>query len=383
MTDRDDLAAPAYDPGAADLSWWRRGLAQGLGYYLPSGLFVMIPLFFAVSQPWPVMLALVALSLVVAALFLGTTLVMHWPEWARWCWVLALVVAIWVLGVVSGGESRPIYFAPYVTCATAGLIAWRHARVLIPVVSLVAVGLALLDRDTFGVIMAIVAVALGLSIGMGIETERVREALRRSEERTAVLAVAAERERIGRDLHDILGHSLTTIAVKADLAGRLVGRSDEAARAEIDSLATIARQALADVRSTASGMREVRLASEVASARSVLQAAGLECRAPSALPLLDDAASELFGFMVREAVTNVIRHAGASVCTIEASEGSITVSDDGRGMGRPALQSGGTGLAGLRARLQDAGGDLDVASDETGTRVRARLRDKANREGTP
>jgi two-component system sensor histidine kinase DesK len=101
------------------------------------------------------------------------------------------------------------------------------------------------------------------------------------------------------------------------------------------------------------------------------------------LPLLDDAASELFGFMVREAVTNVIRHAGASVCTIEASEGSITVSDDGRGMGRPALQSGGTGLAGLRARLQDAGGDLDVASDETGTRVRARLRDRANREGTP
>lgn len=223
-------------------------------------------------------------GLVILVFFLGTTLVMHWRVEYRWLWLIGLMASILLMGSVTGGDSRPAYFTSYVTAVTATLIAWRHARIVIVGISLAALALALSQGDMFGTVMAIMGFAIGWGIGTGIETESTREKLRAAEERTAVLAVAAERERIGRDLHDILGHSLTTIAVKADLAGRLVGRNDDAARAEVDSLASIARQALAGVRATAANMREVRLASEIASARSVLDAAAIEHTTPPPCP---------------------------------------------------------------------------------------------------
>lgn len=366
MTERD-LSAPGYNPGVDGLPWYRRGMGQGLGYLLPSTLFVFIPFF---AADWPpltwVLAGLCAVAIVV--FFVGTTMVMHWPEAARWLWLLGLMLAVGLMGLVTGGDSRPHYFIAFVTTVAAVLIAWRHARLVIIALPLAVLAWSIPHQDTFGIVMAMMGFGLGWGLGSGIENERTRERLREAEERTAVLAVAAERERIGRDLHDILGHSLTTIAVKADLAQRLVGRSDEAARTEIASLADVARQALADVRATASGMREVRLASEVAAARSVLDAAGVECRTPSALPVLDDEASELFGYVVREAVTNVVRHAGAATCTITADETTLTVADDGRGFD---TRTGRTGLRGLAERVSAAGGRLEVTSSDAGTTVRA------------
>ena len=219
--------------------------------------------------------------------------------------------------------------------------------------------------------MPITTLAIGTILQVQRLVERKDAVLLLSQEEVRRLAATAERERIGRDLHDILGHSLTTIAVKADLAQRLVSRDPAAAEAEIGDLARVTRQALADVRATASGMREVRLATEIASARSVLSAAGLACEAPTALPPLDDAASELFGYVVREAVTNVVRHAGATTCRIDTGERTVSVADDGRGLG--LRERSGSGLAGLRARLSDAGGVLEVESGPGGTTVRASL----------
>ena len=370
MTTQPDLSAPAHDAGADGLPWWRRGLAQGAGYFLPSGAFVLVPFLF--SEGWTPRTWALAILAAVALLvfFLGTTVVLHWSETRRWLWFAGLLGAIAVLGWVTDGDARPAYFAAFATASAAVLIAWRHARIVIPALSLLALGWSLVRGDAFGVVMGMMAFGIGWGIGSSIDAERTKVALRRAEQRTAVLAVAAERERIGRDLHDILGHSLTTIAVKADLAQRLVGRSDDAARAEIASLADVARQALADVRATASGMREVRLAAEVAAARSVLDAAGIECRTPSALPVLDDARSELFGYVVREAVTNVVRHAGASVCRITVDDAAITITDDGRGFD---TRSGRTGLRGLAERLDAAGGRLDVTSSDAGTTVHAAL----------
>lgn len=373
MTTQPDLSAPAHQAGADGLPWHRRALAQGAGYFLPSVLFVFVPLFFAEGwTPW-VWVGAVACLLAITALFIGSTLVAHWPEAWRWLWLLALMLAVVALGVITDGDARPWYFAAFVTSVTAVLIAWRHARIVITVVALASLAVSLSLGDMFGTIMAIMSFALGWGIGAGIDTERTKEKLRRAEERTAVLAVAAERERIGRDLHDILGHSLTTIAVKADLAQRLVGRSDDAARAEIGALADVARQALADVRATASGMREVRLAVEVAAARSVLDAAGVECRTPSALPTLPDGRAELFGYVVREAVTNVVRHAGAVTCTITADETSVAVTDDGRGIATDAV---GSGLRGLTERVEASGGRLTVTSSAAGTTVRATLKEE-------
>ncbi|MDN5571307.1 MAG: sensor histidine kinase [Propionibacteriaceae bacterium] len=366
--------APAYNPGAVGLPWWRRALAQGAGYFLPSTLFVAVPFLFAEGySPLTWVLALLCAAAIIV-FFLGTTLVAHWPETARWLWVLGLMASIGALGWVTDGGGRPLYFISFVTSATAVLLPWRQARVAVIALPLGVIAISFALNDMFGVVMGLLGMALGWGIGSGIDRARIEEALRTAEERTAVLAVAAERERIGRDLHDILGHSLTAIAVKADLAGRLVGRSDDAARAEIEALASIARQALADVRATASGMREVRLATEVAAARSVLEAAGVECRTPSALPVLDDARSEVLGYVVREAVTNVVRHAGASVCTITADEASVSVADDGHGM---RADAGRTGLRGLGERVRAVGGALLVtsggAASGAGTTVRAEL----------
>lgn len=187
---------------------------------------------------------------------------------------------------------------------------------------------------------------------------RLNRELQLTREALAVAAVAAERERIGRDLHDILGHSLTAITVKAGLARRLVGRDDAAAVAEIGEVEQLARDALADVRATASGFREVSLAGELAVAGSVLQAAGVVVRLPAdidaAVDRIEPSARTLFGYVVREAVTNVVRHAHARTCTITVGADSVEVVDDGRG----GLADAGTGLSGLAERVRAAGGTL-------------------------
>ena len=362
MTDDTTLRAPAFVPGARDLPWYRRAFAQGAGYILPSCVFAFIPIAYALDAG-PAVIALVSLNcLAIVTFFVGSTLVMHWPEWGRWLWLAGLISSILTLEVFP--ESRPLYFAPFVTCAAVTLIAWRHALIVVIATTILGLGFSLLQGDLFGVVMVLMGLALALTVGLGMRYDAARAALRKAEERTAVLAVAAERERIGRDLHDILGHSLTTIAVKADLAERLTSRDPEAAAVQIGEIATIARQSLKDVRATAAGMREVRLASEIAAARSVLTAAGIECRAPVALPVIDDAGSELLGYAVREAVTNVVRHSRATVCTIEADAEQVTVADDGRGFAEP---HDGSGLAGLRSRVEQAGGSLDMHTSTAGT----------------
>ena len=123
-------------------------------------------------------------------------------------------------------------------------------------------------------------------------------------------------------------------------------------KAQIAEIEQVSRQALADVRTTASGMREVRLATEIASARSVLLAAGIESRMPSALPPLTDRMSELMGYVVREAVTNVVRHSRAGVCTVVVRPSAVEVRDDGRGL--PSGVRSGSGLLGLRTRVEAA-----------------------------
>jgi two-component system sensor histidine kinase DesK len=143
------------------------------------------------------------------------------------------------------------------------------------------------------------------------------------------------------------------------------------ARSQMAEVEGIARQALADVRATASGIREVRAATELASARSVLLAAGVEARVPSAVPPLPEGVNELFGYVIREAVTNVVRHSEASLCNIDVGEHQVSVADDGVGFSRDAA-AGGTGLRGLAARVEASGGRLGVdTSPGRGTRVTA------------
>ncbi|MDX6277090.1 MAG: two-component system, NarL family, sensor histidine kinase DesK [Nocardioidaceae bacterium] len=176
------------------------------------------------------------------------------------------------------------------------------------------------------------------------------------------LAVEEERARIARDLHDILGHSLTVISVKAELAERLLDTDTERVRAELVDLQRLTRDALADVRSTAQGIRGISLPGEIASARMALESAGIQPSLPTVADEVPSRWRELFAWTLREGVTNVIRHSQATECKVELDAESIRVSDDGRG---PCPDDGsGNGLEGLRQRARLAGATVTTSPGE-------------------
>lgn len=176
--------------------------------------------------------------------------------------------------------------------------------------------------------------------------------LRTANTEIARLAVQDERARFARDLHDILGHSLTVVTVKSELAGRLVEIDPQRAIAEIRDIEDLARQALVDLRSAVSSYREVSLASELASARAALAAASIEAYVPLDADAVDPELRSVFGWVVREGVTNVIRHSRAHSCWVELGHDTILIRDDGVGEGSPAI---GNGLRGLGERAHAVG----------------------------
>jgi two-component system sensor histidine kinase DesK len=179
--------------------------------------------------------------------------------------------------------------------------------------------------------------------------------------RNQVAALAAERERarIARDMHDLLGHSLTTVTVKAALASRLVDSDPARARAEMQDVERLTREALADVRATVSGFRDVRLSTELVNARQVLEAAGIRAELPGIVDNVEGDLAPLFGWVLREGVTNVVRHSRAGRVTVTVEPRAIEIIDDGQCPGEPGspvLQ--GNGLSGLAERVANAGGSM-------------------------
>lgn len=203
-----------------------------------------------------------------------------------------------------------------------------------------------------------------VAITVGMVAGRRQHQLRESRQVNAELMVQQERNRMARDLHDILGHSLTVITVKAELAGRLMDAgAGERARTEVADLERLSRTALADVRRAVEGYREISLAGELARAKEALAAAGITVSTPSALDQVPADLVEPFAWTVRECVTNVLRHSKASTCTINVTPSAVTVRDDGVGPTGSAVD-GGNGLAGLRERALAAGAVLITRSVE-------------------
>ncbi len=222
-----------------------------------------------------------------------------------------------------------------------------------------------------GTVIAIPLV--GLAMFGFFSVMRNNYALAEARAELAVLAAENERIRIARDLHDLLGHSLTTITVKAELARKLGPSDPVAAMTEIEDVERLSRRSLADVRAAVANYREVSLAGELATGRELLRAAGIAAELPRAVDGVDERAQELFGWVVREGLTNVVRHSHATECSVRLGPGVVEILDDGVGAAGTTA-SGGTGLSGLEERVEQAGGVLEAGPLEPkGWRVCARL----------
>ena len=231
-------------------------------------------------------------------------------------------------------------------------------------------------------VTGIVAVAVFFANHHFLETTRKRAELKLSHDEVRRLAALAERERIGRDLHDLLGHTLSLVALKTDLATRLVERDPTAAKRELEEISRVSRDALAQVRAAVTGIRAAGFAAELASARLLLESGGVSVT--TALPparadgldalALPPGVETALAMVVREAVTNIQRHAQAHSAHValatDGDEAVLRVRDDGRGAEiRP-----GNGVEGMRERIEALGGTLHIASRRgEGTTLEARV----------
>ena len=209
---------------------------------------------------------------------------------------------------------------------------------------------------------------IGLIVGVEHRERENEAALRLSHEEVRRLAATAERERIGRDLHDLLGHTLSLITLKLELSRKLLDRDANAARTEITEAENVARHALAEVRAAVTGFRAADLAAELASARLLLEssAVALDYDAP---PSLSPEVERPLALVLREAATNIARHAHASRAEVrfvrDAAQLRMRIADDGRG----AASAEGNGVVGMRERMRALGGSFEFASSKAGTAV--------------
>jgi two-component system, NarL family, sensor histidine kinase DesK len=289
------------------------------------------------------------------------------------------VGAIFIAGAAAGRLTRSAWAATAAGACTAAA----------------ALGVGLAHGAGFG------GGALELTLGPLLATFFAYTAARRSElvdtlretrAELARMAVADERLRIARDLHDLLGHSLSLITLKAELAGRVIGADPDRAATEIADLETVARRSLSEVRAAVTSYRQPSLAAEIAAARQMLSAAGMECHVDAPTPIeLPPGTDALLAWTVREGTTNVVRHSGARrvtiTITVTADEAAAGITDDGVGpawptesgsgepaAGLPGTGEHGSGLTGLTERARLAGAQISAGEGSGGKGFRLLVR---------
>lgn len=215
----------------------------------------------------------------------------------------------------------------------------------------------------WGIGAAITVIVGGANIFMA-QRVRANSRLLLAQEEIEQLAKVAERERIARDLHDVLGHTLSVIVLKSELAGRLISSNPERAASEVADVESIARKALGEVREAITGYRAEGLPAEISRAHNVLDAAGVTLLCEENPPTLSPTEETVLALALREAVTNVVRHAQATQCVMRfvTRDGGTTlvVADNGRG----GLRQEGNGLRGMRERIEAIGGHFAIESSQ-------------------
>ncbi len=318
-----------------------------------------------------------------ATVWIATTVgaLIFLPLYFRGYWCNGWREKYWIIGSIAvlGMLLTPINAgAPVLTiyaCSFAGIVRpGRRAAQLIAII----VGAALLEAFALRIPpetwiwQVVVSIVIGFTNTHFAKVRETNSKLRRAQEEIEHLAKVAERERIARDLHDLLGHTLSLITLKASLASRLADRDPARAAIEIREVERISRDALTEVRAAVAGYRDAGIANQLSSAEMMLQAASIDMHASVDEVPLSASEEAVLSLILREAITNVVRHSHATRCDITLSRidgvRTLCIEDDGRGKTAPE----GNGITGMRERVSALGGAITIES-APGTRIRVTL----------
>lgn len=357
-------------PPGHDLSWTPFGHLVYLVFFLSQP--VLAPQIS--DERWWSALGLV---IFLAAYFRG-----YWTGGVR---VLGPIAAMCALGLIFGqwNVGASCFFIYAGAFAAEVGPPHRAVRLMLFIMAMPSIAAATYQHSPFFWGPALLFTPLVAGVNIHFRSQRLADAkLRQSREEIERLAMIAERERIARDLHDLLGHTLSTITLKAELATKLATRDAERAADEMREVERISRQAMKEVRTAVAGYKSRSLAEEISQVRAALDAAGVELEvgfdpeSDVSLQELDPTTEGVLSMALREAVTNVIRHSKAKRCVVrlERSRGELhlEVRDDGVGAKAPE----GSGLVGMRERLASLGGRLERIV-EGGTTLHIRLPERS------
>lgn len=351
----------------------RRGVVVGMVFSSVWLLFLAFPVLAALALPWRARAVSLFLTLAFAvsytagiwrSFFPAPTQTRQWRYFDgrygfRWDTFLIFVLnfCLALSQIPWLGVDSPLMFAPFLVAISSFTIPLLWGQVFGAAVCMIGiVGSFTLARpqDYIGITISTCAVFFGM-LGM---TFFINNSISQGKEATTQ-AIAQERERVARDVHDVLGHSLTVIALKSELAGKLVEHDPTRAQAEIAAITKLARDSIGELRSTVGGLRVQDLTTELANARQACLAAEIDLRVTGEVADIPPQAQAVFAWGSREAITNVIRHSGASRVEITMTPHSLVVTDNGRGIPDDAC---GNGLRGLRERVANLGGSLKLTN---------------------
>jgi two-component system, NarL family, sensor histidine kinase DesK len=308
-------------------------------------------------------------TLLATAIFLVLYFSLFWVSCRQGLWHLAAMVAMGTaFAKYNGGATTFFIFAaacgPFVVDNEADGV-----KILLAVEAAAGLTYWALHLNGWFLLFACgLAFIVGASNIHFAQRNRTNKKLILAQEEIQHLATVAERERIARDLHDVLGHTLSVIILKSELAGKLMERDAQRAGNEIREVEQISRQALSEVRDAIRGYRSQGLSAELARAKSTLETAGVAVQCEAARIEMPALHESVLSMAVREAVTNVVRHAHARNCTVrlEQQNGScrLEIEDDGRG----GFHDEGNGLRGMRERVEMLGGTFH-RDCEAGTKL--------------
>jgi two-component system, NarL family, sensor histidine kinase DesK len=320
---------------------------------------------FASSEPSPWQWALASAGLPVFAILFLAVAVLEWPLLRPLLAMLAIAVVL----TLAVHDSFSLMFVYAGSAAGVRLSGRTSALAVAAITALAAATLALTDPDAgfFWAATSTVFATGTLWFFIG-GLLRANAELREARAELAELAVAEERLRFARDLHDLLGHDLSLIALKAELVGKLLPAQVDRAETEVSEIKTLTRSALTEVRRAVDGYRRPTLPRELAGARVALEAAGIELRIDAPDVRLDPEVEAVLAWAVREGATNVLRHSRARYAEITVTAGPATAqvefADDG--LGQPPTNGGGHGRSGLRERAASIGGAVEAGAGPGG-----------------